>query len=364
MKIDKDTLKSSLSIDEVFNYVMELGGDPKMMDGFFIARTICHNAPGTGSYKLYYYDNTHLFRCYTDCGTAFDIFELTCKTRKMAGQEWGLPQAVNYVASYFGYSATNFDFEDLRESLPDWEIFKTYEKLNSVTEEQKVELKPFDQSILKHFPHPHILPWEKEGIHKDIMDSRGICYNPINHSVIIPHYDMDNNLIGIRERTLIKEDEVYGKYRPAVLAGKMYNHPLSFNLYNLNNSKENIKRIKKVFIGEGEKFCLKYASWFGAENDISVACCGSSLITYQVKLLLSLGVEEIIIAFDKQWQQANDEEFKRWVKKLKEIHKKYSPYVTVSFLFDKQGDLLGYKESPVDRDIDTFLKLFERRIIL
>ena len=25
--------------------------------------------------KLYYYENTHLFRCYTYCGDTFDIFE-------------------------------------------------------------------------------------------------------------------------------------------------------------------------------------------------------------------------------------------------------------------------------------------------
>ena len=53
-----------------------------------------------------------------------------------------------------------------------------------------------------------------------------------NFFSIIPHYDINNNLIGIRERTLIKENEVYGKYRPAYLNGKLYNHPLSFSLYN------------------------------------------------------------------------------------------------------------------------------------
>jgi hypothetical protein len=30
----------------------------------------------------------------------------------------------------------------------------------------------------------------------------------------------------------------------------MYNHPLGFNLYNINNSKDNIKNTKKVIIFE------------------------------------------------------------------------------------------------------------------
>lgn len=363
MKIDKDELKNSLSIEQVFDFVEQLGGQPIMMNGFFISRTICHNAPGIGSYKLYYYENTHLFRCYTDCGDSVDIYSLTQRVKKMAGQEWSLPKAISFVASYFGYSAKTFDFDDLRESLQDWDFLKNYEKINSVEDEQRVELKSYDNKILNYLPHPRISPWEREGISAEVMEHRGICYDPVNQGIVIPHYDINGELVGIRERTLIKEDEIYGKYRPAVLDGKMYNHPLSFNLYNLNNSKEAIKIMKKVIVFEGEKSPLLFASIFGEENDITVACCGSSLITYQVKLLLSLGVDEIIIAFDKQFQTIGDEEFKRWKRKLIDINKKYSSYVTISFMFDKYN-LLNYKSSPIDEGKEKFLELFEKRIIL
>ena len=54
------------------------------------------------------------------------------------------------------------------------------------------------------------------------------------------------------------------------------------NLYNLNYSKNQIKNIKKAIVFESEKSCLLYKSYFGIENDISVACCGSSLSAYQV----------------------------------------------------------------------------------
>lgn len=360
-KYDKDELKNSLTIEEVFNYVMELGGDPHMMNGFFIAHTICHNPAGMGSYKLYYYDNTHLFCCYTDCGERFDIYELTRKVKKMAGQDWSLPQAISYVAFYFGFSPKTFDFDDLQEALEDWDLFKNYEKVNAPEEKQIVELQTFDGEILKHLPHPRIGTWELEGISQEVMNHRGICYDPISQGIVIPHYDKDNRLIGIRERTLIKEEEAYGKYRPAVLAGKMYNHPLSFNLYNLNNSKNAIKIIKKAIVFESEKSCLKYASFFGEENDISVAICGSSLITYQVKLLLSLGVNEIIIGLDRQYQEIGDEEYHRWVKKLKEIAKKYRSFCTISFLFDT-AHLLGYKDAPIDLGKEIFLQLFNSRL--
>jgi hypothetical protein len=143
----------------------------------------------------------------------------------------------------------------------------------------------------------------------------------------------------------------------------MYNHPLGFALYNLNYSKDNIKSFQKAIVFEGEKGPLLYSSYFGLDNDISVAVCGSNLITHQVDLLLSLGVKEIIVAFDKQFKQSGDDEFKRWTQKLTDIHKKYSPRVNISFMFDK-GNVLGYKESPIDRGPEVFMKLFKERITL
>lgn len=114
----------------------------------------------------------------------------------------------------------------------------------------------------------------------------------------------------------------------------------------------------------GEKSCLKYASYFGINNDISVAVCGSSLTNYQVQLLKSLDVNEIVIAFDKQFKEIGDNEFKGWVKKLKDINKKYSLIVNVSFLFDSKGDKLDYKDSPIDKGPEIFLELFRKRIFL
>ena len=61
----------------------------------------------------------------------------------------------------------------------------------------------------------------------------------------------------------IDEELIYGKYKPIKINGILYAHPLSMNLYNLNFSKENIKKIKKAIIFEGEKSTLQYKSFFG-----------------------------------------------------------------------------------------------------
>ncbi|MGN0992839.1 MAG: hypothetical protein ACI4PE_02850 [Bacilli bacterium] len=131
-------------------------------------------------------------------------------------------------------------------------------------------------------------------------------------------------------------------------------------MYNLNNSKDNIKKTKKVIIFEGEKSPLLYSSYFGENNDITVACCGSSLSSYQINLLLDLQVEEVIIAFDKQFKELNDKEHLGWIKKLKDIDKKYSSLVKISFIFDK-WNLLQYKDAPIDEGKEIFLELFKRR---
>ena len=143
----------------------------------------------------------------------------------------------------------------------------------------------------------------------------------------------------------------------------MYNHPLGFNLYNLNYSKNAIKAFKKAIIFEGEKSPLLYASYFGEENDITVACCGNNLLNYQVQLLISLGVEEIIVAFDKQFKECGDSEWQRLKKNLTNIHVKYGAHVQISYMFDKE-DLLDYKDSPIDKGPEVFLHLFQNRIIL
>lgn len=365
---NKDEIKNTLTIDQIFQLVAELGGEPRMekSGSIFVAQTICHNHPGEGSHKLYYYDNTKLFKCYTDCYSTFDVFELIIKIKSRdAERAWSLPEAMKFIAQFFNLSIQTDDFSNLQSSLQDWKVFNRYDKIDSINNsaEQKVELKLFDESILQYLPRPRILPWEEEGISAEVMEARGICYNPCTQGIIIPHYDIDGQLIGIRERTLIEENETYGKYRPAIFNGKMYNHPLGFNLYNLNFSKENIKTIKKAIIWEGEKSCLLYASYFGIENDISCAACGSSLINHQVKLLLSLGVEEIIIGFDKQFKEIGDEEWKRWTKKLTDIHTRYGANCQISYLFDK-GNLLDYKDSPIDKGPDVFMQLFKERIML
>lgn len=363
---DKAEIKNSLNTDNIFELLQEWGGDPEYAPFGILSATICHNEPGAGSKKLYYYENSGLFRCYTGCDSYFDIFELVIKITKIQHNKiFDLNDAVRWVAQKFGMAGREEDRPE-EEDLEDWKFLANYERIQDIElKSNNIVLKEYEDTILSRFNYNvKIGPWLKEGISQDAILQAQIGYYPGGDQITIPHFDVNNRFIGLRGRTLCAEEgELYGKYRPMKVNKQLYNHPLGMNLYNLNNSKKAIKIMKKAIIFEGEKSCLLYQSYFGLDNDISVACCGSSVSAYQIQLLMEAGAEEIIIAFDRQFKEVGDEEFQHLKNNLLKLRTKYKNFVTISFMFDKNM-ITEYKASPIDEGKDKFLKLFKERIIL
>ena len=74
---DKQTIRESLTIENYFELLQEWGGEPEYTSFGILSSTICHNEPGVGSRKLYWYNNSNLFHCYTGCEEpSFDLFQL------------------------------------------------------------------------------------------------------------------------------------------------------------------------------------------------------------------------------------------------------------------------------------------------
>ena len=360
----KSEVREKLQPENIFELLQEWGGDPEYTDYGILASTICHNMPGEGSRKLYYYDNTDLFRCYTNCGT-FDIFDLLIKVAQIQwNREFDLNDAVRYIAIKYGLAGEEVELGE--DALLDWKNFNTYDRVKSIElKDYHAELKEYDRTILSRFNYNvRIEPWLREHISQEAIDNNCIGYYPGGAQITIPHFDKDNRFIGLRGRSLSQVDaDMYGKYRPLYVNKQLYNHPLGMNLYNINNSWNNIKFAKVGIVFESEKSCLLYQSYFGLENDISVACCGSSISAYQVQLLLDAGAQEMVIAFDRQFQEIGDDEFKRLKETLIKLHNKYKNYITVSIIFDKEM-ITGYKDSPIDCSREIFLHLWKERIFL
>ena len=365
---DKSEIKNLLNIEDIFNLLYEWGGDPEYTSFGILSATICHNAPGEGSKKLYYYSNSTLFHCYTGCSDpSFDIFELVIKVFEIQhNKKVDLNEAVRYIAMRQGYSGRIEDALE-EEGLEDWSILSNYNRIQNIEidEKKNIVLKEYDDIILSRFNYKiKIAPWIKENISQEVIEKAKIGFYPGGDQITIPHFDADGRFIGVRGRALCQQEcELYGKYRPLKVNQVLYNHPLGMNLYGLNWSKDAIKTIKKAIIFESEKSCLLYVSYFGWENNISVACCGSSVSAYQIQLLVEAGAEEIIIAFDRQFQEIGDNEFKKLKANLLKLHEKYKNFVKITFIFDKNM-ITGYKASPIDEGKDKFLKLFKERIVL
>lgn len=364
ISFDKAEIKKALTLNSVFELLELWGGDPEYTSFGIISETICHNAQG-GSRKLYYYENSGLFHCWTHCNGSFDIFELCIKVHKLQkNKDIDLNEAIRYVAQYFGISGT--EIEEDETTLEDWKVLERYAKAGEVQAKSfSCALKTYDDEILSRFNYTvKIGPWLQDGIKQEAIEAAHIGYYPGGEQITIPHYDKDGKLIGVRGRTLIKDEaERYGKYRPLIINTQMFSHPLGMNLYNLNNSKDNIARMGKAIVFEGEKSCLQYRSYFGSYNDISVATCGSSISAHQMYLLIESGAKEVIIAFDRQFQKLGDDEYNKFTDKLKRIHQKWKNYITVSFIFDKKM-ITDYKASPTDEGAEKFIQLYNNRVFL
>ena len=94
MSYSKDKVKEYLDIEDMYNLLDYLGAEPQMFSNYIVAKTICHQGD---THKLYWYENTTLFRCYSgDCG-AFDVFELVQKIEDIDD----LNKAVYFVVNFF-----------------------------------------------------------------------------------------------------------------------------------------------------------------------------------------------------------------------------------------------------------------------
>ena len=366
---DKEKIREALSTSDIFKLVDFLGGEPVYTNFGFVAQTICHNNPGEGSEKLYFYENTGLMNCYTGCG-AMDIFDFVSKIQyRELDKEITFYESMDYIARFFNLEGVEGDRS--RFGIPikdDLQMLADYQVLTREKEDLKIEYKIYESAILDRLSFVPPSSWIKEGIGIDSMKRYGIKYYGTEHKVVIPHYNIKNDLIGIRGRALVQKDiEMFGKYMPIRINNVMYSHPLSQNLYGMNNNIDAINSLGKIIIFEGEKSVLHYESMFGEGNNISVATCGSSLSLIQQELIKKFcDIDEVIIAYDKEFEEVGDENFKKNVATLQRLAARMNNFVKVSVMFDKDKEKpkLKYKDAPIDQGKEVFEYLYNNRIFL
>lgn len=350
--INLKELQMELTPDRVIELVSELGSDAYVEKSDYIQfKTICHNINADeASLKLYYYKKNNMFHCYTDCGDTFNIFELFKRRYELLNKPYSFYHDI--VLKIAGGQENYDELEIDREKYVS-EMSKYKKQII------KVDIPVLNPSILNAFIYYPTPEWLSEGISEKSMKDYNILYSISQNKIIIPHYDINENLIGIRGRALNEEDLVLGKYMPVLIEGKLYSHPLGYNLYGLNKVKDNIGKMNFAIVAEGEKSVLLSDTMFGEDRNVCVAACGSSLHAYQLELLVQAGAEKVLIAFDKEGE--NWEKQDKYFHKLKEICERYKTRCKMGFIYDTKN-LLNLKDSPFDKGKETFLELYKTAI--
>ena len=345
--IDYEQIVKDLKDEEVIRLMYELAADRhEETDNYIIFPTICHNENATeASMKLYYYKDTHLLYCYTEDGpmSIYKFLENYYKTRNIE-YNWGQ----DILKVVFQCSAAT-------ELTTKETIFKQSLK-DKYRKRQSIQLAAYSPNVLESFVKQYPIEWLEDNISAGAMDKYNIRYSISQNKIIIPHYDINNRLVGIRGRALNESEIAYAKYAPVKIEDIVYKHKLSLNLYGLNHNWENIKELGICYIAESEKAVLQ-SELFGEKN-CTVAICGSSLNIYQIKLLMQhCQPKEIVLCLDKEELPGEDKYFY----KLWDMCSKYKLYTNMSFIYDREN-LLNLKDSPFDRGRNIFNKLLEKRV--
>lgn len=309
------------------------------LDKWALIPTICHNPNGTeASLKLYFYYDTKLFHCYTQCGDTFNIYELVRRASEANGVPLNFYEAYYYVLSYVG-SKSFVQLQNYYSAIGD-----------KFTRRLGIQVLPeYEAGVLDAFLPFYTGEWAREGISIATMKKYEIGFNVNRNQITIPHRDLAGRLIGVRGRTLDPEiAATFGKYAPIYINGRWLRHHLSLNLYGAYQNQKAIMRHQRAVVFEGEKSVLLSDSLYG-DDSVAVAVCGSNLHKVQADILIKqLGVKEIIVAFDKEYTKVGSSDFEKFQRRHEAIKERLSNYVVCRYVMDIDG-LLEEKDSPIDK---------------
>lgn len=345
--MDYKAIINGLQTESVIELMKKLGADRyEEKEDFVIFPTICHNPVGEdASMKLYFYKDKKLFVCYTCCGT-MSIFKM--------------------LKTYYETNQIEYDwYDDVYSVVLDCSKFNkregfapaAYRSMRDTFELTKPAPLPiFSSGALDCFTKMYPEEWLRDGISKEAMDKFNIRYSISQNKIIIPHVNVDGELVGIRGRALNDwEIENLGKYMPVRIEQTWYKHKLSLNLYGLHENQDHIRKRKICYVFESEKSVLQCESF--TDENCAVAVCGSNFNKFQLQLLIkTCAPDEIVLCFDQEELPGEDKYFN----KLYSICNKYKAYCNFSFIYDRLG-LLDLKDSPSDRGVEVFNKLLSRR---
>lgn len=322
-----------------------------------IMPTGCHNEIiGTAKHKLYYYEDSKKFHCYTCCGS-MNPFEFVVQAYRTRGIKYSLSNAAIIIERIIqerlrdGFAVVTPPSNVRKEIEEDWH--------KSLTE--------YNPSIMNCFSRnkKYLKVWEKEGISFDAMDKFGIKFDMIRNRMVIPIYDDKGVFVGAKVRNFNQEDIENGrKYMPLIHNNEIYTYDKGKILYGLNFNKKNIKNAKRAIIFESEKSTILYESLYVGNKAVSIG--GSNVSIYQTELLKQYKVETVVLALDNDYSLLPNEngEYDKYFglyKMLKEANKLDAKGFNVEIVYDWEQSFLENKDAPIDKGREIWNKLYRNR---
>ena len=353
----KKDIVDSITLHDVKNFLESLGVTQIMVNEdkqYLVCPTICHNPINEAeSMKLYWYQNNKIFRCYTECNEAMSIFRLYQKYMALNHYPVTIEEAEEYVKQCLKHIVINTNKVSYNYELD----LNKYQFNNNIP-----ILDEYPKEVLSYFTHYYHPTWLRDGITPEAMDKFHIGFSLGQNKIIIPHFDIEGRLIGIRGRALDKKEaETYGKYRPLQIGKITYAHPLQFNLYGIHEHQNGIKVRRQAIIAEAEKSVLLDDGYYGNLSNC-VACCGSTFNKYHISLLTNiLGANEIVIALDKEYTDWRTEKARKYKERIISMCRKYSNQAVFSYIWD-YDNVLEEKDSPFDKGKEVFEHLYKTRV--
>jgi DNA primase len=223
-------------------------------------------------------------------------------------------------------------------------ILKILQKFRHFKKEQNPQVRePVPHKNLVSKP---IEEWIEEGISQNIMNIFGVKYDRKENAIAFEIRDNDGNLIAYKERTL------FPNFKELNIPKYTYSNAIGTNdfLWGFYYNKNDCFFKKEIILFEGEKSVMKMMTW-GINN---CAALGTShLNDEQLAFLIRCGLN-VVVAVDKHVQK---DVFKN------EKWNKLKRYCKVYTIYDNEN-LLEEKDAPVDKGLEIWKKLYDKKRIL
>lgn len=237
------------------------------------------------------------------------------------------PKAIRYCAKTLGIKESNIT----KVKYPFSGFYRGLDKDN----DDSTSINIYPEEILNQY-HGLSQKFFLDGVAFTVQEDYGIAFSHEDNAIAIPVRDQLGNLVGVKMRNNDINCPQDKRFWSA------YSYPKTKIVYGLCNNYEKIIKKSTLVIFESEKAVMQAAS---CGCNLAIGIGGHDISRVQSRIIKSLMVDKIIIAFD---EGLDEYEIVDQCEKLKMNIGFYNP--KICYIYDKNNELLkrGSKDSPID----------------